>query len=71
MEIVGEILGKLIIDNVMVAKVKVPQEPSSRKEEDIVERWNILPNFHNFDNLKMLARRNTWWNQPPTGPTIT
>lgn len=65
----GEILGKIITENVMEAKVIFPQEHPSRKEEDIAKRWNILPNFHNFDNLKMLSRKNMCWN-PPTGPTV-
>lgn len=68
-DIVGEILGKIITENVIVAKVRLPQEPPSRKEEDIAERWNILLNFHNFDNSKMLTRRNTCWNTP-TSPSI-
>lgn len=54
-------MGKLINKNVMAAKVKLPQEPPSRNEEDITERWNILPNFHNFENLKVVARRYTCW----------
>lgn len=68
-EVVGEILGKLVMDNVMVAKFRVPQEPPSRKEKDIVGRWNILLDFHKFDNLKRVARKNTRW-IPPTGSTV-
>lgn len=65
----GEILGKLITENVMDAKVRLPQEPLSRNEVDIAKRWNILPKFHNFENLKVVSRRNICWN-PPTSPTV-
>ena len=31
------------------------------KEVEISRNWNILHNFQNFDNLKMLARKRTRW----------
>ena len=56
----GDILGKLVLENVMVAKFRVPQEPPSRKEEDISRRWNILLDLHKFKNSKMVARKDTF-----------
>lgn len=65
----GEILRKLTMNNVMVAKFRAPQKPSSLKEMEIAINWNILPNFQNFDNSKLLARKRIRW-IPPTMSTV-
>ena len=56
-EIVGETMDKHIIENVMVAKCKVPKEALRRMESKIVENWNVQNNFDYFDNLKIIKRK--------------
>ena len=57
MEVVVEIMGKLLKENVMIAKCKGPKEAPKKTEFKIAEKWNIQQNFNCFDDSKVIKRK--------------
>ena len=60
-EVIMRIMQKLIMENILNTKCRLPKEELGWAACKIAERWGIQKNFKDFDNSKIIKRQQTKW----------